>query len=158
MFLCHLWLNRIQLHTTGFMQKLLLVFVIANAIGALTMTDTAFAADYSVAYALEADGKTETGKIESCHSVGSCRIKFHAIDATAELSYFAHPTDSDKIVLSMWGDSACCYFGDGNDTISLDPTKQLHAVAIYAGHARRRNEFIQNQRLGVLYLSFAVSH
>jgi len=139
-------------------QKPLLAFVIATGLTALTMTDAVYATDYSVAYALDTDGKTETGKLENCNSIDTCKIKFRAIDATARLSYFANPPDGDKIVLSMWGASACCYFSDGNDTIRLDPRKQLHAVPIYAGHARRRNEFIQNQRLGVLYVSFAVSH
>ena len=124
---------------------------------AISMVRPASAADYSVAYALETDGKTETGKIESCNTVDSCQIKFHAIDATAELRYSSNPADGNKVVLSMRGDSACCFFRDGNDSISLDPATRLHVVTIYAGHARRGNEVVKNQELGVLYLSFAMS-
>ncbi len=131
---------------------------IVPAFIAISLARPASGADYSVAYALEAGGKTETGKVEGCNSSDSCLIKFRTMDATAHLSYFVQPADGDEIVLSMWGDSACCYFSDGKDSIKLDPAKRLHSLTIYAGHARRGNEFIKNEVVGTLYLSFAVSH
>ena len=133
---------------------LAVLFVAPLAVSLTTVP--AFAVDYTVAYALEVDGKTETGKIENCNSVDACRIKFRTMDASADL-YFPKSAGDEKIVLSIWGDSACCYFSDGAEQISLDPAKPLHTVTIYAGHARRRNEVIRNQALGVLYLSFVPS-
>jgi hypothetical protein len=138
-------------------QKCALVCLVVMAAAVTAASPKALAADYSVAYALAANGKTETGKLESCNSIDTCRVKFQTMDATANLSYFSRAVGGDKIVLSMWGDSVCCYFNDGNDSISLDPTARLHAVTIYAGHARRANEVVRNQKLGVLYLPFGPS-
>jgi hypothetical protein len=123
-----------------------------------TMIDPAAAADYSIAYALETNGKTETGKLENCTFDEACRIRFHTMDAIARLTYFSEPVGRGDVMLTMDGDSACCYFRDGNDRISLDPKVRLHAVRFYAGRARRGNEAIRNQELGVLYLSFAETH
>jgi len=131
-------------------------FVITTAI-ALTMPRAVSAADYSVAYALEVEGKTETGKIENCNSIDSCRVKFRTTDAMADFTYFTNGNVRGKVMLSMSGDSACCYFKDGNEYLWLDTNTRLHTVTVYAGHARRGNEVIVNRKLGVLYLSFAVS-
>ena len=136
--------------------RLLRALLIAIAL-AVAMSRPVSAADYSVAYALEVEGKTETGKIENCNTVDSCVIKFRSFNATAHFYYSSAPTSGNKVVLSMWGDSACCYFRDGADTISLDPEMRLHTVTVYAGHARRGNEVLNNEKLGVLYLSFAMS-
>jgi len=129
----------------------------AAVLVAVVTNGCAGAAEYSVAYALEVNGKTETGKIENCNSVDTCRIKFRTMDATADLTYFSNASGAGEVLLSIWGDSACCYFRDGNYSTSLDPNKRLHTLTIYAGHARRGNEVVNNQKLGVLYISLAVS-
>jgi hypothetical protein len=136
-------------------QRLLFAPVLAVGFAALTMVGAASAADYSVAYALETDSNTETGTLENCTFGEPCRIKFRVMDATARLTYFSKPDGRGDVMLAMDGDSACCYFKDGNYSISLDPKVPLHAVVVYAGHARRGNEVVRNQQLGTLYLSFA---
>lgn len=59
--------------------KFVLASLIVTAIIVVMTTQPASAADYSAAYALEANGKTETGKIENCNSIDTCRIKLHTI-------------------------------------------------------------------------------
>jgi len=113
----------------------------------------AFAGDYIIQYALEVDGKTDTGKMESCEYVRPCQILFSATGMHVILN-FIYP-EHRVVYANVHGQPGCCYFTDGVDSISLDPKLPFHHLDIFEGRARRRNELVENRRVGVLYLGFS---
>lgn len=113
----------------------------------------ASAGDYSVTYAIDADAKNDAGKIESCEYSKSCFIT----SASLGLSIFLSSVREDhrSVELQVYGPSGCCYSADAARSIYLDIKPGLQRVPIYEGRARRRNEFVLNNRFGVLYIEFS---
>jgi hypothetical protein len=111
------------------------------------------AADYVVNYALDVDGKTDAGKKETCEYVRPCEIISESSGIRVVMN-FTYP-DHLSVYTHVYGRLGCCYFRDGADSISLDPKLPLHHLQIFEGRARRQNEFVQNRKIGVLYLSFS---
>jgi hypothetical protein len=108
------------------------------------------AGDYSIVYALEIGEQTETGKIDHCEYTKPCVIK--STDFGLSISAdFIYP-ENRTISVSAYGKPGCCYFADGKETRSFDSRQPIPSIAIFEGHARRRNEFVQNYRLGTLHL------
>ena len=122
----------------------MLMLVILNA--------NAFAGDYTVAYALEIGDQTETGKAENCEYVRQCELKTDTFGLSI-FTFFIYP-ENRKAYVTVGGKKGCCYFTDGNESVSLDPRQPIPRIAIFEGHARVQNEFVQNNRLGTLYLRF----
>jgi hypothetical protein len=114
------------------------------------LSANAFAGDYTVAYALDIGGKIETGKIDNCEYAKQCVIasKDFGLSVT---TYFIYPEDRE-VSVTVYGKPGCCYFTDGKESRSFDSRQPIPSMAIFEGHARRRNEFVQNYRLGTLYL------
>jgi hypothetical protein len=113
----------------------------------------ASAGDYSVAYAIDANGKNDTGKIETCKYDKACEIESANSGLSISMGFF-HP-DHSGIQLEVRGPPGCCYSADAVRTIYLDIKPGLLRVPIYQGRERRENEFVQNKRFGVLYLEFS---
>jgi hypothetical protein len=113
----------------------------------------ASAGDYSVAYAIDANGKNDTGKIENCSYDKACEIESASSGLSISMGFF-HP-DHSGVQLEVRGPPGCCYSADAIRTIYLDIKPGLLRVPIYQGRARRENEFVQNKRFGVLYLEFS---
>src|SRR3954453_23800308 len=113
----------------------------------------ALAGDYIVHYALEVDGKTDAGTMESCEYVRRCQILSSATGVQVTLN-FIYP-EHRVVHARVQGQPGCCYFADAVDSVSLNPKSSFHHLDIFEGRARRRNEFVDNRRVGVLYLSFS---
>ena len=113
----------------------------------------ASAGDYSVTYAIDANGKNDAGKIETCDYDKPCDIEPPGLGLRISLS-FTHP-DHHGVELYVDGPPGCCYSYDAIRTFYLEIKPGLLRVPIYQGRARRENEFVQNKRLGVLYLEFS---
>jgi hypothetical protein len=123
----------------------LLAFFVLSSSGAS-------AGDYSVTYAIDANGKNDAGKIETCNYDKPCEIEPVGLGLSIFLS-FIRP-DHRSVQLHVYGPRGCCY-SDAATTIYLDLEPGLLRVPLYEGRARRGNEFIQNKRFGVLYLEFS---
>lgn len=119
----------------------------------LLCNSKAAAADYVVNYALEVDGKTDTGKKETCEYARPCEIVSESAGVRVVMN-FTYP-DHRSVYTQVYGRLGCCYFRDGVDSISLDPKLPLHHLQIFEGQVRRQNEFVQNRKVGVLYLNFS---
>ncbi|WJR76486.1 hypothetical protein [Bradyrhizobium sp. NP1] len=104
-------------------------------------------------YAIDANGKTDTGRVDSCTYTETCHIESHAIGLSISLT-FIRP-DHASIDLEMEGPTGCCYSSDAAETIHLETKPGLRRVPMYRGRERRRNEFVRNERFGVLYLQFS---
>ncbi len=119
----------------------------------LLSTAKACAGDYSVIYAIEANGKDDTGKIETCTYNEPCEIKPVGFGLSIFLS-FIQP-DHRSVELHVYGRRGCCYSADAAPTIYLDIEPGLLRVPLYEGIQRRGNEFVRNKRFGLLYLEFS---
>jgi hypothetical protein len=113
----------------------------------------AFAGDYSLVYAIDANGKTDSGRIETCTYAKACEIEPAGMRLSIFLS-FLHQ-DHSSTQLYIYGARGCCYSADADRTIYLDIRPGLLRVPIYAGVRRKGNEFVRNERFGVLYLEFS---
>jgi hypothetical protein len=113
----------------------------------------ASAGDYSVTYAIDADGKNDAGKIETCDYDKPCEIRPVGFGLLIFVS-FIHP-DHRSVQLRVYGRRGCYYSADAATTIYLDIEPGLLRVPLYEGRERRGNEFAQNRRFGVLYLEFS---
>ena len=128
--------------------KAMLVLLISQFFWALA----AHASDYTVAYAIDAGGRKETGIVDRCNIQQGCDIKLR----TEAISIRLAPTDRDRIVrITISGSQpSCCFFYDGAESVSRD-FESLIDLNIYEGHARKRNEFVENLHFGVLFLQFS---
>jgi hypothetical protein len=113
----------------------------------------ASAGDYSVAYAIDANGKTDKGIVDTCQYIDVCEITSAVLGVTLSLG-FTRP-DHNSIELEIRGPPGCCYSADANLTFYLDARRGLQRVPIYSGHQRKRNEFVRNERFGIVYLGFS---
>jgi hypothetical protein len=120
-----------------------------------TLNANAFAGDYTVAYAIEVDGQFETGKVDRCEYTKQCVIE--SKDGLKISTYFIYP-ENRTVSVTVYGRAGCCYFSDGRDSAFYDSHERIPSMAIFEGHARRRNEFVQNYRLGTLYLKISTQH
>lgn len=112
-----------------------------------------FASDYSVTYAIDANGKNDVGKIEACDDDRVCFLESANTGLSISLS-FIRPNHR-WVELYVSGPAGCCYSADANYAINLEIKPGLMRVPIYRGRVRRGNEFVQNKRFGVLYLEFS---
>ena len=118
----------------------------------LCASGIAFAGDYTVVYAVDTGDANSTGKVETCEYLKPCVIELKSAGLRV-LLIFTYPAH-DRVSVRVHGQLGCCYFSDGVESVYLDPKDPLHHLAIFSGHARRRNELVQNQKEGVLYLGF----
>ena len=119
----------------------------------LLSTAGASAGDYSLTYAIDANGKNDAGKIETCDYDKPCEIKPAGFRLGIFVS-FIYP-EHRSVELHVYGRRGCCYSVDAGTTIYLDIAPGLLRVPLYEGRERRGNEFVQNKRFGILYLEFS---
>ncbi|WP_426419513.1 hypothetical protein [Bradyrhizobium genosp. A] len=147
------------------LRRILPVMIVAT--GLLRSVD-AFAGDYAVSYAF--DGETEegvaTGATNPLNEVGTtnecqydrpCTIELTKSDLTISLN--VQRSGRHKVVVFADGGRSrsigCCYFSGGERRAEGDLTQPTLWLRIYDGHARKRNEVVQNIHLGLLYLQFS---
>lgn len=113
----------------------------------------ASAGDHSVTYAIDAGDKSDVGKIENCEYVHGCIITSKIVGLTIFLDYAYQ--NREWVVLRIYGPPGCCFSADAARPIYLKIEPTLQRVPIYEGRLRRRNEFVMNNRFGVLYIQFS---
>jgi len=113
----------------------------------------ASAGEYVVSYAIDAGDLNDVGKIDSCEYDKRCVITSNKTRLSIVLR-FMHP-DHASVELEVDGPPGCCYSADASKTIFLEILPTLQRVPIYEGRPRRRNEFVLNNRFGILYLEFS---
>ena len=146
------------------LRRILSVIIVAT--GLLRSVD-AFAGDYTVSYAF--DGETEegvatgatnplneVGTIKECQYDRPCTIELTKSDLTISLN--VQRSGRHKVAVFADGGRSrsigCCYFSGGERRAEGDLQPMLW-LRIYDGHARKRNEVVQNIHLGLLYLQFS---
>jgi hypothetical protein len=114
---------------------------------------SASAGDFTLNYAIDVGSATDAGKVDSCTYLSFCEIK--SADLRMRLMINVHRPDHRSVELRIYGPNGCCYSDDANDIFYLDIKVGLQRLPIYAGRRRQRNEFVLNERLGILYLEFS---
>jgi hypothetical protein len=112
----------------------------------------ASAADFSLTYAIGANGKNDAGKV-ICEYDKPCSVEPVGFGISVNIS-FIRP-DHRSAELEVFGGPGCCYSADANRTFYLDIEPGLVRVPLYEGRQRKGNEFVQNHRFGMLYLEFS---
>lgn len=141
--------------------------VVIVAAGLLRSVD-AFAGDYTVSYAFGGETKegvatgatyplNEVGTTKECQYDSPCTIELTKADLTISLN--VQRSGRHKVVVLADGGRSrsigCCYFSGGERRAEGDLTQPMLWLRIYDGHARKRNEVVENIRLGLLYLQFS---
>ncbi|MCK1387378.1 hypothetical protein [Bradyrhizobium sp. 21] len=137
------------------------------AIGVFLSVD-AFAGDYTVSYAFDGTTKehvaagatnsfNEAGIAKECQYDRPCTIELTKSDLTISLN--VQRSGRHKVVVFADGGRSrsigCCYFSGGEQRAEGDLTQPMLWLRMYEGHARKRNEVVQNIHLGLLYLQFS---
>lgn len=143
-----------------------ILFVMTVVTGLLPSV-AAFAGDYTVSYAFDgttredvAAGVTsslsEDGTTKECQYETRCTIKLTKSDLT--ISFRVERAGRHRVAVFADGGRSrndCCFFSDGDRMAARELNQALLRLHIYEGHARKRNEYVQNLPLGLLYLQFS---
>ena len=128
----------------------------------------AFAGDYTVSFAFDgttradvAAGVTsalnEEGSTKECQYGRRCTIELRKSDLT--ISFTVERSSYHEVVVFADGgrsrSAGCCYFSGGDSLARKRLAEPLLRLWLYEGHARKRNEYVENIPLGLLYLQFS---
>ena len=147
------------------LRPILSVMIIATG---LLLSVATFAGDYTVSYAF--DGTTtedvvagatsalnEEGITKECQYETHCTIELTKSDLTISLR--VERSGSHKVVVFADGGRSrgvgCCYLWGGDRLAERELSEPLLRLYLYEGHSRKRNEYVQNLPLGLLYLQFS---
>ncbi|WP_028137690.1 hypothetical protein [Bradyrhizobium japonicum] len=147
--------------------RLVLSLVIV-ATGLLFSLEAAFAGDYIVSYAFDGttradvaagatSGLNEVGSTKECQYDRRCRIELTKSDLAISL-YVERRGAHEVMVFADGGRSLsdnCCYFWGGDRLVTRKLAEPLLRLWIYEGQSRKRNEYVENRPLGLLYLQFS---
>ena len=118
----------------------------------------ASAGDFILNYAIDANGKTGTGKLENCSYESVCEIR--GADLNNQIVVHPSATGLPTMDMIVRGPPGCCYTADASQQFHLTLRPGLLRLAIY----RRvwveqdefvRNAFLSNQRIGPIHLGFS---
>ena len=127
---------------------LLLIFCLLSSVAAS-------AGDYTVSYAFDAREELNDSGKQTCEYKSYCRIESEKLKLSIRLAFW--DPNHRIVTISVSGEQGrwgCCYFSDGVDDVKRDARDSLIRLYVYVGRRRIRNEFIQNEPLGILYLQF----
>jgi len=110
------------------------------------------AADYSVDFGVETDAGKDAGSL-TCLFDEICDAKLESLGLIVSLIVFRSNPERASVHL-RGGDLSCCYFDGAADSIAIDPRKPLSRVPFFKGARARGALFIENERVGTLYLRF----
>lgn len=127
-----------------------------------------FAGDYTVSYAFDSARGDEfaAGEASTLNEAGTTREcwyeKYRSVSlpkADLTKTFALQRSSQHEVVVHADGggsrSAVCCFSSGGERRVAVDLTQPLLYLRIYEGHARKRNEFIQNHPLELLYLQFS---
>jgi len=147
--------TELRLHAAFSLATLRVVMLLAI----LAVTNVAASAgDFVLNYAIDADGKTDTGKYENCNYEDICEIR--AADMSIEILVHASATGLPTMDMIVRGPPGCCYTVDATQRLQTTLRPGLLHAAIYRrvwrdGDEFVRNAFIETQRIGTIHLAFS---
>jgi hypothetical protein len=113
--------------------------------------DVALAQNYSVDFGADTERGKDAGTLD-CRFGQACQAKMESLGFSVSVKIFREPAFAD---VSMEGDDlSCCYFANGKSKMEIDARKSSARVPIFKGRGPKGGLFIQNERVGFLYLRF----
>ena len=120
-------------------------------VGTLLSNSPAVADGYSLDFGAETDRGKDAGTIR-CRFDQACDGKLESLGLTVRVEVSRGKSLYARVRLD--GDSLdCCYFAGPASSLVVDPEKP-NPVPLYKGMGPRGALFIENQRVGTLYLRF----
>jgi len=118
----------------------------------------AAASDFIINYAIEANGKIGSGKLENCNDERPCR--FRAADLDVEISAYAGSAGVAMMDMIVRGAADCCYSADAERQFHWIVEPGLQRLPIYRRMRADRDDFVMNafswnKRIGTVYLEFS---
>jgi hypothetical protein len=125
----------------------------------LLLSAEASAGNYTVSYAFDAGEELNDSGKQTCEYTSYCRIESEKLKLSISLAFWdPHHRIVTIEVAGKGGRWGCCYFSDGVGSVERNAVDSLICLYVYVGRRRIRNEFIQNEPLGILYLDFIEIH
>jgi hypothetical protein len=131
--------------------KLVFYLIFGTLLSILTARASS-ADEYSIVYAIEIGDRIETGRVDHCSWINRCEIRSSMFHMSISID-FVSPAGQD---VGVWilGEPGCCYFSDGNSSLDWSASKPVRGMGFFWGHARLRNEYVQNLKVGSFDLRF----
>ena len=121
-------------------------------VGILLSTNVVLAADFSVDFGADTEQGRDAGSLD-CRFGQVCSARMESLGLTFSVDIFKG--DSLRAHVRLYGhDPGCCYFADAAGSITIDPSKPPSPVPFFKGARARGGLFVQNERVGALYLKF----
>ncbi|XUM22260.1 hypothetical protein ACRAVF_01115 [Bradyrhizobium oligotrophicum S58] len=122
---------------------------------------TEFAHDFVLIYAVEANEKMDSGRLDNCDFERICEIR--AAGLNIEILVRTDVTGIPTIDMTVRGQPGCCYGADASETFHSAVKLGSLRLAIYRRVLRDRDEFIRNayfqsERIGTIHLRFSQVH
>jgi hypothetical protein len=119
--------------------------------GILLSANVVLAADFSVDFGADTDQGRDAGSLD-CRFGQVCSARMESLGLTFSVDIFHG--DPVRAHVHLYGrDPSCCYFADAAGSITIDPSKPP-PVPFFKGARARGGLFVQNERVGALYLKF----
>jgi hypothetical protein len=126
------------------------ITAILGSLSILLSSSFALAADYSVEVGVDTEAGRDAGSL-TCRFDEICSAKLVPLG----LSVSVHIIRTERAIVRLdGGDLSCCYFDGATDSIAVDPRKPVSRVTFFKGGRARGALFIENERMGTLYLRF----
>lgn len=120
-------------------------------VGALLSNSAAVADGYSLDFGAETDRGRDAGTV-NCRFDQACVGKLGSLGLTVRVEVSRGKSPYANVRLD--GDNPdCCYFAGPANSIVVDPEKP-RPVPLHRGTGPRGGLFVQNERVGALYLKF----
>jgi hypothetical protein len=129
-----------------------LITAIAALLGILVWSGSALADDYSVDVGIEIDAAKDAGTI-GCVFEQECTAKLDSFELKVRIYVYRRDLDRARVYLSS-GDLICCYFDYAVDSTVVDRRNSVLRLPLFKGMRARGGLYIQNKRVGSLYLRF----
>lgn len=129
-----------------------LMIAILTLLGTPLLGSSVRAADYSVDFGIETDAGKDGGSL-ACLFNDVCGARIESLGLRVTVYAFRNEPGRASVRLYS-GDLSCCYFAGAADSIAVDPRKPVSRVPIFKGASARGGLYIENERVGTLYLRF----
>ena len=129
--------------------------ILGVALASALLSSTVRAANYSVDFGVDTVGAGKDAGSLTCQLKQICNATMGPLGL--RLSVHLPWKDSGQAVVRLKNsDLSCCYFAGGGESVTIDARTPLTQLPFFKGAAPRGGLFIQNERVGTLYLRFHI--
>ena len=113
------------------------------------------AADYSIDFGVDTvDAGKDAGSL-TCQLKQICIVKMEPLGLSVSV-HLSWKESGQAVIRLKNDDRSCCYFAGGGESVTIDARTPVSQLPFFKGTAPRGGLFIQNERVGTLYLRFHI--